>query len=131
MVVDTSALVAIVLGEDDAEHYLAAMTAASQGLQVSAVSATEAAIVVEARQGQAAAQDLDLLLESSGAQIATCDVAQVRAAIAAWRRFGKGRHPAALNLGDCFSYALARVTGEPLLYKGKDFSQTDVQAALG
>lgn len=131
MVVDTSALVAIVLGEDDAEHYLAAMTATSQGLQVSAVSATEAAIVVEARQGQAAAQDLDLLLESSGAQITTCDVAQVRAAIAAWRRFGKGRHPAALNLGDCFSYALARVTGEPLLYKGKDFSQTDVQAALG
>ena len=131
MVVDTSALVAIVLGEDDAEHYLSAIVASSQGLQVSAVSAAEAAIVVEARQGPSAAADLNLLLERSGAQIATCDMAQVRAAVAAWRRFGKGRHPAALNLGDCFSYALARVTGEPLLYKGNDFSQTDVPAALG
>ena len=131
MVVDSSALVAIVLGEDDAEHYLAAITASTRAVQVSAVSAVEAAIVVEARQGLEAARDLDLLLEGSGAQIATCDVAQVRAAVAAWRRFGRGRHAASLNTGDCFSYALARVTGEPLLFKGNDFSQTDVQSALG
>ncbi len=61
--------------------------------------------------------------------VTACDTDQVTAAIAAWQRFGKGRHPAGLNLGDCFSYALARTTGEPLLYKGRDFDQTDIRTA--
>ena len=127
MVVDTSALAAIVLGEPDAERYLAALAGTTDGIHVCAVTAVEAAIVVEARQGPDAARDLDLLLDRLGARVTACDAEQVSAAITAWRRFGKGRHPAALNLGDCFSYALARTSGEELLFKGADFPQTDVR----
>ena len=131
MVVDTSVLAAIVLGEPDAERYLAALASADDGIHVAAVTAVEAAIVVEARQGPDAARDLDLLLRRLDAVVTACDSEQVTAAITAWRRFGKGRHPAALNLGDCFSYALARTSGEDLLFKGDDYSQTDVRAAAG
>ncbi|HEY9493771.1 MAG TPA: type II toxin-antitoxin system VapC family toxin [Intrasporangium sp.] len=131
MVVDTSALAAIVLGESDAERYLDALTLSEQVIRVAAVTAVEVAIVVEARQGPEAGRDLRLLLDQLGAQVMPCDEVQVTAAIAAWRRFGKGRHPAQLNLGDCFSYALAQAMAEPLLFKGNDFSQTDVRAAVG
>ncbi|MEO7130442.1 MAG: type II toxin-antitoxin system VapC family toxin [Dermatophilaceae bacterium] len=131
MVVDTSVLAAIVLGEPDAERYLAALAGADDGIHVAAVTAVEAAIVVEARQGPDAARDLDLLLRRLDAVVTVCDSEQVTAAITAWRRFGKGRHPAALNLGDCFSYALARTSDEDLLFKGDDYSQTDVRAVAG
>lgn len=86
--------------------------------------------MVQARQGPEAARDLDLLHARVATQIVPCDAEQVSAAIAAWRRFGKGRHPAALNLGDCFSYALARTSGEALLFKGRDFAQTDIRSVL-
>ena len=124
--VDTSALVAVVLGEDDAERHLDAL----QGSQarLSSVSLTEAAIVVEARQGPDAARDLELLVEATIDAVVAVDESHARAAVAAWRRFGRGRHPAGLNFGDCFSYALARLADIPLLYKGDDFSQTDVSA---
>jgi ribonuclease VapC len=93
------------------------------------VSLIEATIVVDARQGADAVRDLEFLVDAT-VEIVPVDVEHARAAAAAWRRFGKGRHPAALNFGDCFSYALARLAGVPLLYKGDDFSQTDVAAAL-
>jgi ribonuclease VapC len=129
MVVDTSALVAVILGEPDAESYAAAITAATDGVAVSAATFVEAAIVLEARQGPDAARDLGLLLQSCGATVEPFTSEQSSAAIAAWRRFGKGRHPAALNFGDCFAYALAQYRGESLLFKGNDFAQTDIRSA--
>lgn len=130
MVIDTSALVAIVLGEPDAERWLRALTESREAVKVSAVSAVESAIVVEARQGLDAGRDLQLLLDRVDAQVSPCTAEQVSVAVSAWRRFGKGRHPAGLNLGDCFSYALARTEGDTLLFTGRDFAQTDVAAAL-
>lgn len=125
--VDSSALVSVVLGEPDAEQFLAAMQRDYSLL--SASNRVEAAIVVEAKQGPDAARDLDLLVESLIDEIVAVDARQARVAIGAWQRFGKGRHPAALNFGDCFAYALATSHGLPLLFKGDDFSQTDVARA--
>lgn len=126
--VDTSALVAVVLGEDDAERHLDALRGTQARL--SAVSHAEAAIVVEARQGPDAGRDLQILIEATIQEIVPVDIAHATAALAAWRRFGRGRHPASLNFGDCFSYAAARLAGTPLLFKGDDFSQTDIASAL-
>ena len=126
--VDTSALVTVVLGESDAERYLDGLQRSPARL--SAVSLAEAAIVVEARQGPDAARDLALLVEATIDTIVSVDVDHARAAVAGWRRFGKGRHPAGLNFGDCFSYAVARLGDIPLLYKGGDFAQTDLAAVL-
>ncbi|MGL5809614.1 MAG: type II toxin-antitoxin system VapC family toxin [Nocardioides sp.] len=129
MVVDSSALVAVVLGEPEAEGLLASMTAASGHVQVSAVSLVESSIVLEARQGPDATRDLGLLLDGVCATVSVVDAHQAELAFAAWKRFGKGRHSAALNLGDCFSYALSASLGQPLLFKGNDFSQTDIALA--
>jgi ribonuclease VapC len=126
--VDTSALVAVVLGESDAERYLDGLQRSPARL--SAVSLAEAAIVVEARQGPDAARDLELLVDATIDTIVSVDVDHARAAVAGWRRFGKARHPAGLNFGDCFSYAVARLADIPLLYKGDDFAQTDLAAVL-
>lgn len=93
------------------------------------MSLVEATIVVDARQGADAVRDLELLVDAA-VDIVAVDVELARIAVAAWGRFGTGRHPAALNFGDCFSYAVARLAGAPLLYKGEDFAQTDVAAAL-
>lgn len=128
MIVDTSALVAVILGEPDAERYLDAMAAADE-LSVSAASLVEALIVVEAKQGPEASDDLQALLAELEAQVEPLDESQAILASRAWRRFGKGRHPAGLNLGDTFAYALATATGRPLLYKGADFDATDVAKA--
>ncbi len=130
MVVDTSALAAIILGEEDAEALLSALLHTDEVVRVSVATLVEATMVVEARHGPDAAGDLDLLLAKVDAEITSVDPDQGRLAVAAWRRFGKGRHPAALNLGDCFSYALARSAGETLLFKGRDFAQTDIGSAL-
>lgn len=131
MVIDTSVLVAIVLGEPDAEAFKVALRSADPGaLTISAVTAAEAAMVVEARQGSDAARDLDALISTLSIRIEPVDSGQSVVAVEAWRRFGKGRHPAGLNLGDLFPYALARTTGEALLFKGDDFSRTDVRSAL-
>jgi len=127
IVVDTSALVAVVLGWPDAGAFAEAMRR-HRGCAVSAASVVEAAIVVEASQGPDAARDLDLLLDAVDALVIAVDLDQVGLAVEAWRRFGKGRHPAALNYGDCFSYALARSREAALLFKGDDFRQTDVRA---
>lgn len=125
--VDTSSLVAVVLGEPEAERHLDRLRHGPA--QLSSVSLVEATIVVDARQGADAVRDLELLVDAT-IDIVAVDVAHARAAVAAWRRFGRGRHPAGLNFGDCFSYALARLADAPLLYKGDDFTQTDIAAAL-
>ena len=96
---------------------------------MSVANVLEASIVVERRGDDTAAHELDTLLQSAEIELVPVTVAHLEAARYAWRRFGKGNHPAALNFGDCFAYALARATGEPLLFKGGDFAQTDIEAA--
>ena len=128
MIVDTSALLAILFGEPDARRYEEAIASAVPR-RMSAVALLEAAMVVEGRGGAQAGQELDALVEKAAIELVPVTPEQTRVARRAWRRFGKGNHPAALNFGDCFAYALARTTGEPLLFKGEDFSQTDIDAA--
>ncbi len=96
---------------------------------MSVASLLEATMVVESRTRPPASFDLDALLDRFAIQLVPVTLEQAEAARVAWRRFGKGNHPARLNFGDCFSYALAKTTGEPLLFKGNDFSQTDIQPA--
>ena len=93
-------------------------------------TAVEAAVVIEAKQGPAARADLELLLSVMGVNVVAVDETQSSQAVAAWRRFGKGRHPAGLSFGDNFAYAVAKVEGAALLYKGYDFAQTDITSAL-
>ena len=126
IVVDTSALVAIVLGEPEAERLLDVLVREQAVLSVA--SLCEATLVVEARQGPDATRDLDLLVDGAVDQLLDVDIDHHRAALSAWRRFGKGRHPAGLNFGDCLAYAAARTAGAPLLFKGADFPQTDIPA---
>lgn len=125
MVIDASALLAILLGEPEAEEFSRSIASDPKRL-VSALSALEAAIVIHARKGAAGLREFDLLVHSAGATIVSFDADQVLLARSAYEKYGKGYHPAALNLGDCCSYALSRSSGEPLLFKGNDFSRTDV-----
>ncbi|MEN3111176.1 type II toxin-antitoxin system VapC family toxin [Uliginosibacterium paludis] len=129
MIIDSSALVAILLGEPEAEA-LAEALACADAPRISAANWLEAMIVITTRLGDAGTQALEELLDAAAIRIEATDPAQAAAAFAAWQRYGKGRHPAGLNFGDCFAYALARQSGEPLLFKGEDFGQTDVVAAL-
>ena len=129
MVIDSSALVAILLGEPEAERFARSIELDPRRL-VSAVSALETAIVLHARKGPAGVRELDLLFHAVGATIVSLDAEQVLAARAAYERYGKGHHHAALNLGDCCSYALARTSEQPLLFKGTDFARTDVAAVV-
>ena len=128
MIVDSSALLAILFSEPDARRHAGAIMAASP-CRMSVANVLEASIVVECRGGDTAAHELDTLLESAEIELVPVTVEHLEAARRAWRRFGKGNHPAALNFGDCFAYALAKATGEPLLFKGEDFAQTDIEAA--
>jgi ribonuclease VapC len=129
VVLDTSALLAILLQEPDAQRYSDAIAGAPRRV-ISAATLVEAGIVAEGRGGAPLREDLDALLARARAEVADFTAAHAATARDVWRRFGKGRHPAGLNLGDCFAYALAQSRGEPLLYKGTDFAQTDVKAAL-
>ena len=128
MVIDTSAVVAIAFGEPEAEAFEAKIVDAPRRF-MSAASVLELAIVIEAGMGEAGAAELDLWLHKAGVEIVSVDTDQIAIARRAWRAFGKGRHPAGLNYGDCFSYALAKTRGERLLFKGDDFSRTDIEAA--
>ena len=128
MIVDSSAVLAILFDESDAERFDKAIAAAPV-CRMSLVNVFEASIVLEGRGGLAAGSDLDPFLESSGIEQVAVTADHVASARQAWRRFGKGNHPAALNFGDCFAYALAAVAGEPLLFKGEDFALTDIEAA--
>lgn len=129
MVIDTSALVAILCNGADASLFEAALESDSTRL-ISAATLLETSIVIEARFGEAGGRELDLLLHKAQIEIEAFDQEQTEIAREAYRTYGKGRHPAGLNFGDCFSYALSVVRGEPLLYKGDDFSKTDIKNAL-
>lgn len=128
MVIDTSAIVAIAFNEPEAETYEQKIVDAPWRL-ISAATLFELAIVIEARLGEQGAAELDLWLHKAGVEVVAVDAQQITVARRAWRIYGKGRHPAGLNYGDCFSYALAKTRNEPLLFKGNDFSRTDIEAA--
>ncbi len=128
MIVDSSAVLAILFREPDARRH-ASLIMAAHPCRMSVANALEASIVAERRGGESAARDLDLLLERAEIELTPVTVEHLEVARLAWRRFGKGNHPAALNFGDCFAYALARTSDEPLLFKGDDFARTDIDAA--
>lgn len=129
MVLDTSALIALLLDEPEAEDFRVAIEDGQPRL-VSAGTLLEAALVIEARKGEAGGRELDLLMHKAAITVIAVDEDQVSEARRAWRRFGRGRHEAGLNFGDLFGYALARTSGEPLLFKGEDFTRTDVARVL-
>jgi ribonuclease VapC len=126
MVIDTSALLAIFLGEPERKALLDSILQ-SETRMISAASVLETGIVLEARRGESAGREFDLFVVRTNLQIVAVDGEQAEIARSAWRKYGKGRHPAALNFGDCFAYALAKFAGEPLLAKGSDFAATDIE----
>jgi ribonuclease VapC len=129
MVIDTSAIVAIALNEPEATEFEQRIADDPVRL-ISAATALEVTIVLETRLGDAGGREFDLWLQKIGAEVVPVDAEQMEAARRAWRRYGKGRHPAALNFGDCFSYALALIRGEPLLFKGEDFARTEINRRI-
>ena len=126
MVIDTSALVAVFLAEPERQRFLNLIIEAPVRL-ISAANVLETGIVLEAKRGEAAGREFDLFVVRANLEIVSVDGEQIELARSAWRKYGKGRHPAGLNFGDCFAYALARFSGEQLLAKGTDFAQTDLQ----
>jgi ribonuclease VapC len=128
VVVDTSALLAVLFDEPERELFVALLADAEDPL-ISAAILLEASIVMQAKTGDEGVADLDELLGAAAVRCVAVDRAQAYLAREAYARFGKGRAAAGLNFGDCFSYALAQVTGRPLLFKGDDFGLTDVTPA--
>jgi ribonuclease VapC len=128
MVLDSSAVIAILLGEPEARTLAEKMDADPRSL-IGAPTALESAIVIEARKGVQGGRELDELLLTFSVEIVPATADHFRLAREAWRRYGKGRHPAHLNLCDCLAYALAKATGEPLLFVGDDFVKTDITPA--
>ena len=129
MVIDSSAIVAILTGEKEALEFSQAIEQDHVRL-LSAVSALEISLVMGHRKGPASLREFDLLLHRGAIEIVPFSGEQFELARTAWLKFGKSRHPAALNLGDCCTYALARISGEPLLAKGNDFTRTDLRMVL-
>lgn len=125
MVIDTSAIAAIFFGEPEGPTF-SDRIAWSQRCYISAATLLESSIVLERRFSPAACNDLDLYLYRGGIEVVPVDEAQARLARRAYRSYGKGNHPAGLNYGDCFAYALAKTLQLPLLFKGDDFSRTDL-----
>ena len=126
MVIDTSAIVAILQNEPEQDKFIEAIESADIRL-VSAASFLEASIVILTRYGMDGILYLDLFMAKAGIEISSVDSDQANIARRAFREFGRGRHPAELNFGDCFSYALAKSLDLPLLFKGSDFSKTDIR----
>lgn len=129
MIVDSSAVLAIIFGEPGYERFINKIVSGTT-CGVSAATFVEISIVVESRTGDAGIRLRDSFFRNQRISIHPVTEEQAFLASQAFSLFGKGRHPAALNFGDCFSYALAKATGEPLLFKGDDFRQTDIQPAL-
>lgn len=129
MVVDASALIAILLGEPDRELYLAALERPGPKL-LCAPTLLEAAIVIESKKGPAGGRELDLLLHRAELDVVPMDRAMAEAARRLWRKYGKGNHPAGLNFGDCCAMGLAEVSGQRLLFKGNDFARAGVANAI-
>jgi len=128
MTLDTSAVLAILQDEPERTEFVSLIEQAPRRL-MSTVSVLEAAMVLEGRLGEDAGLDLDLFLLRASVETVPFDAEQLQLARTAFRRFGKGRHAAGLNFGDCAAYALAQWSGEPLLFKGADFAATDVDRA--
>jgi ribonuclease VapC len=128
VIIDTSALVAILDQEPEADRIVRTLASAPERT-LSAANLVEAGIVMQARRGDEGARDLDLLLAKLRVDIAAVTASQADIARKAFRRYGRARHPANLNFGDCFAYALAKDKSAPLLFKGNDFGQTDVMVA--
>lgn len=129
MIVDSSALLAVVLREQDWETF-AALLIGAPGSKLSAANLVEVGLKLVSAGASDPNAVIDALLEEFAIRVSPVDAHQARVAVEARLRFGRGRHPAGLNYGDCFAYALAKTTGEPLLYKGGDFARTDVLSAL-
>jgi ribonuclease VapC len=129
MVIDTSALLAILNDEPERRGFNEAIEAA-ESVSLSAATFVETSIVIEVRFGAEGVRDLDHFLGLAAVRVREVDADQGYVARRAFTEFGKGRHPAGLNFGDCFSYALAKVRGERLLFKGNDFTKTDIEAAV-
>ena len=130
MIVDSSAILAILFAEPDAAVFAKAMSEAD-ACKISAATFVEVAVVVEAQTQDRGSRQLDAFLRRAGFVIEPVTEEQAHLARQAYSDFGKGRHPAGLYFGDCFSYALAKASGEALLFKGGDFSKTDIVSALG
>lgn len=128
MVVDTSAILAILGNEAESREFTRKIAVAS-AKRLSTGSYLECSIVVEAKHGAEGTRDLNLFINTAQIQLVPFDERQALVARQGYARFGKGRHPASLNFGDCFAYALSKTTSEPLLYKGNDFSETDITPA--
>jgi ribonuclease VapC len=128
MIVDASAILAIAFQEPEGRRIAAAIAQAPQR-HMSSVNWLETMMVIESRAGASASDDALLILAQLAVETLPFDAAQMHEALEAWRRFGKGRHPAALNLGDCCAYAASKTEGRPLLFKGRDFEKTDVEIA--
>lgn len=129
MVIDTSALLAVLLDEPERRRFNEAIEAAASRA-MSVATLVEVSIVIDSRFGGEGVRDLDLFVDRARIELAAVDLEQASVARRAFSRFGKGRHAAGLNYGDCFAYALAIVRGEPLLFKGEDFVRTDVAPAV-
>ena len=130
MILDTSAVIAILRNEPDAAQFASAIEAASQR-RMSAVNYVEAAAVIDGSRDPIASRRFDELVREAGVNVEAVTVRQAQIARGAYRDFGKGSgHPARLNFGDCFAYALAKDSSEPLLFKGNDFPHTDIESAI-
>jgi ribonuclease VapC len=125
MVIDSSAMIAILYAEPEQRRFVELIHNSETRL-MSAASVLETSMVVEASFGASAGRELDVFLTDAEIKVVDVDRQQIETARSAWRRYGKGRHRAALNFGDCFVYALAKINGEPILAKGNDFSLTDI-----
>jgi ribonuclease VapC len=129
VILDTSALIAILWDEAEREAFNEAVAQAAVR-QMSTATLADASIVIEASRGYDGLRDFDLWIAAAGVELVPVDADQAQIAREAFRRYGKGHGPAGLNFGDCFSYALSKATGLPLLFKGDDFPQTDVESAI-
>ena len=129
MILDTSVLVAVLFGEPEADLYIRLIHSAERCL-ISAGSFLELSVVIERQTAPEVARQCDMFFRRAGIMIEPFTVEQAHIARQAFHDFGKGRHKAGLNFGDCFAYALAKITGEPLLFKGEDFKKTDLVSAL-
>jgi ribonuclease VapC len=129
VIIDTSVIIAILNDEPERRAFNEAIEKSSICL-LSTAGFVEASIVMEYSRGYEGLRDFDLWMAAAGIELAAVDADQAHIARQAFRQYGKGRHPAALNFGDCFSYALAKSTGFPLLFKGEDFGKTDIPAAM-
>ncbi|MDR2213913.1 MAG: type II toxin-antitoxin system VapC family toxin [Pseudomonadales bacterium] len=129
MIIDTSALVAILYQEPEAAAFVACIHAAEIG-RVSVANYVELSLVIERQAGSESMRQAEAFFRRAGLVIEPVTLEHGELARQAFLDFGKGRHPAGLNFGDCFAYALAKATGEPLLFKGNDFARTDIQPAL-